>query len=253
MLGHTKLLVITFPKKTHTTMPRTLLLIFAFSMIAFSAFAQKPKLQPTTNTMPADKPRVSTTQAPGARTSPGNAQPAASNTEPNGSTITPQNLPDIYVTADTSTEKKVKVKYQKTNLTEMADSIYKARIKLETIDGVYIPRDLYDCFKQLDKLMDADVKAKFMAFKDTEVDARAHKSVGFWLQNKWSLTEGSRLSKYFNDMGVPHYDYMVSIVLTTYHRYLHKKDLGVKALVKQYKKHWKDKRAKEKAAAKSGK
>lgn len=123
------------------------------------------------------------------------------------------------------------------------DSIYRWRITQEKLGGVYIPKDLYDCFKQLDKLMDADVKAKFLAFKDEEVDGRCHLNIGQWIGFKWELADGSRLSAYFNKMGVPHPDYMISIILVSYHRNLLKQDLKLKEQVEAYKKDWTQKQA----------
>jgi hypothetical protein len=137
-------------------------------------------------------------------------------------------------------EKKSEIRKGKIN-NPTADSIYQARVKLAEIEGVYIPKDLYDCFAQLDKLMDEEVKAQFIGFADTEVDARTHLSLGKWIEHKWSLVEGSRLSAYFNKLGVPHPDYMVSIILVSYHRHLNKKDLDLKGQVGFYKDLWKKK------------
>jgi hypothetical protein len=141
---------------------------------------------------------------------------------------------------------KVIIRREKKLYERYMDSIYDWRIKQVKLDDVYIPFDLYDCFKQLDNLMEDGVKTKFMEFSDEEVDRKTHGSIGKWIDHKWQLTEGSRLSAYFKKMGVPHPDYMVGIILTTYHRNLHKKDLKVKELVAYFKEMWK-KKQKEKA------
>jgi hypothetical protein len=127
------------------------------------------------------------------------------------------------------------------------DSAYQKRIQLAKIDDIYIPRDLYDCFRELDKSMEPDVKKNFMAFTDEEVDRRTHASLGKWIDHKWSLTDGSRLSAYFTKMKVPHPDYMVGIIITSYHRHLHKKDLKVQEQVERFRKIW-QKKQKEEAA-----
>ncbi len=128
------------------------------------------------------------------------------------------------------------------------DSVYQWRISQSKLDDVYIPMDLIDCYKQLDILMEPAIRQKFMEFKDEEVDKKTHGSIGLWIDHKWQLTEGSRLSAYFRKMGVPHPDYMVGIIITTYHRHLHKKDLKVKELVEYFKEIW-NKKQKEKAKA----
>lgn len=140
---------------------------------------------------------------------------------------------------------KVIIKTQKKRGDVVNDSIYQARVKEEKLDGMYIPRDLYDAFRELDKLMDEDSKKMFMAFADEEVDRKTHGSLGVWLEHKWSMSEGSRLSEYFRKMRVPHYDYMIGIILTSYHRHLHGKDLKIEEQVLHFRKLWNKKQKKK--------
>lgn len=146
-----------------------------------------------------------------------------------------------------SDSSQVKIRQGKNAIYTGMDSVYQERIKLAKIDDIYIPRDLYDCFRELDKTMEPEVKKTFMAFSDEEVDRRTHASLGKWIDHKWSLTDGSRLSAYFTKMKVPHPDYMVGIIITSYHRHLHKKDLKVQEQVEQFRKLW-QKKQKEEAA-----
>ena len=141
---------------------------------------------------------------------------------------------------------KVIIKHEKKRGDMVNDSIYQARVKESKLDGMYIPIDLYDAFKELDKLMDASAKKTFMAYADEEVDRKTHGSLGVWLENKWSMSEGSRLSEYFRRMKVPHYDYMIGIIITSYHRHLHGKDLKLKEQVAFFRDLW-DKKQKAKA------
>lgn len=126
----------------------------------------------------------------------------------------------------------------------IVDSIYQARITASTLFGTYIPKDLYDCFDQLDKRMDETAKEQFMAFSDAEVDARTHGTLGRWIDHNWSLRTASRLSHYFNKMGVPHHDYMVGIIIQSYHRHLHGKDLKIKEQVERFREIWQEKQRK---------
>lgn len=143
---------------------------------------------------------------------------------------------------------KVIIKTQKKRGDIVNDSLYKIRVQQSELDGMYIPRDLYDAFKQLDQLMDDDARKTFMAYSDTEVDRKTHGSLGVWLEHKWSLSEGSRLSEYFRKMKVPHYDYMIGIIITSYHRHLHGKDLKIKEQVLFFRNVW-NKKQKAKADA----
>lgn len=130
------------------------------------------------------------------------------------------------------------IKTEKKRGDTVNDSIYQLRVLESELDGMYIPKDLYDVFKELDKLMDGQAKKAFMAFSDAEVDRKTHGSLGVWLEHKWSLSEGSRLSEYFRKMKVPHYDYMIGIIITSYHRHLHQKDLKIKEQVMFFRAVW---------------
>ena len=143
---------------------------------------------------------------------------------------------------------KVIIKPQKKRGDYINDTIYRARIKESKLDGMYIPRDLNDVFRELNKLMDNTAKETFMAFSDEEVDRKTHGTMGIWLEHKWSLSEGSRLSEYFRKMRVPHYDYMIGIIITSYHRHLHGKNLKLKEQVLRFRAIW-NKKQKEKANA----
>lgn len=147
---------------------------------------------------------------------------------------------------------KIVIKPQKTSFDANYDSIYQWRVSQSNLDDVYIPMDINDCFKQLDKLMEEPVKKRFMAFSDEEVDRKTHASLGKWIDHKWQITQGSRISNYFIRMGVPHPEYTIGIILTSYHRYLHKKELKLKEQVTYFKEKWNEKQ-REKAKELIGK
>lgn len=140
---------------------------------------------------------------------------------------------------------KVIIKRQKKPVDAQVDSFLKAQAKMTHIDGIYIPKDLFDCFKELDKAMDEDVRDKFIKFSDAEVDKRTHASLGMWIKRRWALDGGSRLAQYFNKMGVPHAEYMVGIIIQSYHRHLNKRDLQIKEQVEHFRKLWNEKQKKE--------
>ncbi len=144
------------------------------------------------------------------------------------------------------TNAKITIKSQRTALDIYQDSLYQWRIKQTKLDNIYIPSDLNDCMKQLDILMEEDTKTTFKNFKEEEVDRKTHNTLGRWIDIKWKVSEGSRISYYFNLNGVPHPDYMIGIILISYHRHLHGKDLGYKDLVLQFREIWK-KKQREKA------
>ena len=139
------------------------------------------------------------------------------------------------------------IKTQKKPIDRVQDSIYYDRTKQKKLDGMYIPMDLYDCFRVLDQQMSETAKEQFKSYSDEEVDRKTHGTLGFWMEHKWSISEGSRLTEYFRKMGVPHYDYMIGIIIQSYHRHLNGKDLKVREQVDRFKAMW-EKKQQAKAA-----
>lgn len=110
---------------------------------------------------------------------------------------------------------------------------YEWRLRQEVLYGVYIPKDVNEVFLELNKKMDEPSKNKF---KSLDEEVGTHKlffSLGRWMTHNWGLYEGSRLSKYMQDMGVHHPDDMVRFFMIAYHRNLNRKPLEIKELLQQ--------------------
>ncbi len=116
----------------------------------------------------------------------------------------------------------------------------KVRFTTDSIRGVYIPKDLEDCFKQIDSFWDDSTKVKVKQWSEDEFSGRAHMGFGMWMRNNWQLWGGSRLSKYFNDLGIYHPDDMSGIILDSYHRYLTGKEIKLEEQIKFYQNFWKN-------------
>lgn len=97
---------------------------------------------------------------------------------------------------------------------------YARRLTLETINNVYIPKNLEDCFLQLDKLLSEIDKKEMQALPKRDNMIQYHLGLGMWIRNNWGLWGGSRLQKYFNDRGITHPDEMSSIILEYYYDWL---------------------------------
>jgi hypothetical protein len=96
----------------------------------------------------------------------------------------------------------------------------KRRLTAETVNGIYIPRDLGDCFLELDKMLSEVEKKEMRAQPSRDDMCLYHHGLGTWLRNNWGLWHGSRLQKYFTDRGVSHPDNMSGIILDHYHDWL---------------------------------
>ncbi len=108
------------------------------------------------------------------------------------------------------------------------------RFILDSIDGVYIPKDLTDCFQQIDSFWDDSTKTMVKSCTEDEFVAKSHHGFGMWIRNNWGLWTGSRLSKYFNEKGIDHADYMSGAILKNYHRYLNGQDIEISTSEPQY-------------------
>ena len=57
-------------------------------------------------------------------------------------------------------------------------------------------------------------QAKIKVMTEDEFSGRYHLGFGMWMRNNWGLWKSSRLSRYFNSLGVYHPDDMTGIILT---------------------------------------
>lgn len=79
---------------------------------------------------------------------------------------------------------------------------YKKRLTLEKIDDIYIPKNLYECLIELDKILNYDSKNQLKESKDTWEFNSHMGGLGMWIRNNWGINGGSRLSKYFHNRNV---------------------------------------------------
>ncbi|WP_157604484.1 DUF6794 domain-containing protein [Solitalea canadensis] len=108
------------------------------------------------------------------------------------------------------------------------------RFTADTLNNVYIPQNLEDCFGQLDKFWNDSTKTQAKQWTEDEFSANAHFGIGMWIRNNWQLWGGSRLSIFFNEMGIYHPDDMSGIIIHSYHRYLTGKTISLPDQVKYY-------------------
>ena len=113
------------------------------------------------------------------------------------------------------------------------------KVKLDTIDGVYIPKNLEDCFLEIDKMLNDSLKTEFKKISEDDFTGKTHFGLGIWMRNNWSLWGSSRLSRYFNEKEIYHPDDMSGIILTSYHRKLTNKNIDLENQINYYKTYWK--------------
>jgi len=103
---------------------------------------------------------------------------------------------------------------------------YNKRIKLEMINGVYIPVDLDDAFSELTRLSDPNALKQFKVSPEDSIRRKLHFGLGRWMLINWGLEDGSRFSHYMKGRGISFPDDIVEVTIVTWHRKLNNKPLG---------------------------
>jgi len=107
------------------------------------------------------------------------------------------------------------------------------------------PTKLSECFKLLDNILSEAPDGDW--FKEAEEDdaiAQSHHGLGTWIRNNWGLwEEDGMLHEYFTKLGLKHPDDMSGVILTSYHRHLNNKEIGLDEQIKHYIKFWKDEKS----------
>lgn len=110
----------------------------------------------------------------------------------------------------------------------------------------YIPKNLKDAMSFLNCKWSITQKNEFKKIPEDDVAAKCHLGMGRWLRNNWGLWKcESEIYKYFGNLGVSHPEDISSIIILSFHRFLHKKDLRLKEQINFIKQYWKKLKQKE--------
>jgi hypothetical protein len=115
----------------------------------------------------------------------------------------------------------------------------KINLKADSINGVFIPKDIFECFHQINLFWNDSTKLEVKKLTEKEFLGNTHFGLGMWMRNNWGLWSGSRLSEYFNNLEIYHPDDMSGIILTSYYRFLIGEEVQLNDQVKYYKDYWK--------------
>ena len=97
---------------------------------------------------------------------------------------------------------------------------YLDRLQKDTLNGVYIPKNLEDCSIQLDKLLSKENKQEIKNLDSKQAIIKFHHGLGTWIRNHWGLWSGSRLQKYFIENNIKQPDEMSKVILEYYYEWL---------------------------------
>lgn len=141
--------------------------------------------------------------------------------------VAPKDIPDEigcwnqkFHAAFRKSDEHVAMKEKKIELKKEREE-YLQRAVADRINGVYIPKNLEDCFHTLDTLLSTKNILTIKNFNNRDETIKLHHGLGTWLRNNWGLWGGSRLQKFFLERGLKHPDDMSAAILKYYYDYLH--------------------------------
>jgi hypothetical protein len=101
------------------------------------------------------------------------------------------------------------------------EEAYKQRLVADSINKIYIPKNIEECFLELNKLLKSKDIAIIKNLKNRTETIAYHHGFGMWLRNNWGLWGGSRLQQYLLAKGLNHPDSMSAAILEYYYDWLH--------------------------------
>lgn len=106
-----------------------------------------------------------------------------------------------------------------------------------------IPKELNLSFEYLNENWDSEEIEIFknISENDSTTPRNYHFGIGMNLRNNLLRhnEQSENLTKFFDSIGIHHYDDMSSIILTSYHRYLNKENIELQSQVDKYVEYWK--------------
>lgn len=114
-----------------------------------------------------------------------------------------------------------------------------------THNGIYVPKNLEDCHKELDRGLSRSAKHLLAADPNTlttrQKDALfelGHFGLGMWMRNNWGLWQEGPLAKYFNELGIYHPDDMSGIIMESYIAKLRGEGYDIDGAISAYHRYW---------------
>lgn len=119
----------------------------------------------------------------------------------------------------------------------------KVRLDAKEEKAVYIPRDLDDCFSELNKMLSKEDVARMKAGPEDEITSYYFSSsngnvevverLNRWLYDRWQLYTASRLGKWFEERGLHDSSDMAEIICASFWRHLNNKPIQLEEQIKE--------------------
>ncbi len=110
---------------------------------------------------------------------------------------------------------------------------YNWRIMQRMLNGIYIPMDLNDAFKELQDNASEQAIDRFRNAPGDDLSNKLFFGLGRWMKSNWQFYEGSRFSHYLRELGLSHPDDMVTFVIESFHLHLNEDDLRIEERIEE--------------------
>src|SRR5688500_3746504 len=104
--------------------------------------------------------------------------------------------------------------------------------------NAYIPADLVDAHRELGRMLSTKELDDIKSMTTRDKMSEYHMSLGLGLRNQWGLWRGSRLGRYFDQLGVHHPDDMSGIILESFWCKLHEQPFQLDERVHACQAYW---------------
>jgi hypothetical protein len=101
---------------------------------------------------------------------------------------------------------------------------------------VSIPSNLPAGLVQLKKELPEDEILYFQKKKEEELNQLYNFGVGDWIQRHWKLTSPSQLTEYFNQKGLTDPEWMLRVIVVSFHRDLNHQPIRLEEQIRYYQK-----------------
>ena len=96
------------------------------------------------------------------------------------------------------------------------------------------PKNLNEAIILLDKAYTIKEKKEIFDMTESEYITKSQFSTGLWIRYNWGLSQGTKLSRHFNDLGIYHPNDMTAIIVHSYYGHLHNQDFELDKQIKYY-------------------
>lgn len=115
---------------------------------------------------------------------------------------------------------KAKAKREKRQELKEEKKARELRTKADSINGYYIPKNLEECFDELNRLLSPEEIEKIKNLDHKNEIMLYQFKYGDWIQNIWGFWGGSRLQKYLASKGIKNEEFMSVLILEFYYDWL---------------------------------